>query len=367
MGRYATVEDFNRSGIFPGTYIPELPNNSTAQTAYNTFMQYAGKGNEVRAEQEIKRAGNDFRSKFKEIVGRDASDQEFNRFFEDVLSNVDVGLVSRPNDLRPILNSYVADTYGGLAEGERKKALETKASGSYDTVANIFKGTLGRDPSEQEKKHFARLMAENDADEYELGEALKMLPEYQEKADLSAREKLRGELSTADTDFFQKSVLPSIQSRFAQQGRSVEGSSFAAAAANAAKDISGERERYLAGLGREDYALRRQQAIHSYLGNLSQQQADQAYTRARGDQLSDMYRQRAYDLNDYDRQARVYEEYLRNNGRRKSTGGLFGGAGGLVGMGLGALLAAPTGGMSIPMGASLGGMLGGTGGSLFDK
>jgi hypothetical protein len=40
--------------------------------------------------------------------------------------------------------------------------------------------------------------------------------------------------------------------------------------------------------------------------------------------------------------------------------------GALAGLGIGAALAIPTGGMSIPMGAMLGSSVGGMGGSMFD-
>jgi hypothetical protein len=247
---------------------------------------------------------------------------------------------------------------------ERAK-LDEKAKEYAGAMSELIKGTLGRDATDEEAAHFARLRAQG-YDEYEIGEALKMLPEYTEREDQSARDKLRGELSTADQRFFGEKIMPTIQSRFAQQGRSVDSSGYAAALANAAQGLNTERESYLAGIGREDYTNRRQLAINQYLSRLNTNQASQDYGRARADQVGDVYRGRAWELQDYDTQRRAYEDYLRNNGVRKQKG-LGSGLGSFAGMGLGALLAAPTGGMSILAGATLGGAMGGVGGGLFDS
>lgn len=308
--------------------------------------------NQTQADAGLTRAGQVFADKFKQMVGRDPSQDELSNFYKDVLKGESIGLVDHPNDLRPILNSYIADTYSQTASKEHEANLASKTQSKAGTIAELFKSTLGRDPSDAEKNHFAKLMAENDADEYEVAETLKMLPEYQEREDVNAREKLRGELSAADTNFYQQSVLPSIQSMFAKQGRTFEGSGFASALANSAKDINTERERYLAGLGREDYALRRQQSINSYLGTLQQQQADKDYGRARGDQLADVYRQRSYDLNDYNRQAVAYQDYLANYGRQKKGNGL-------MGAGMGAMSGAAAGAPLGPWGAGAGALAGG--------
>jgi hypothetical protein len=339
-----------------------LPNNSTALNAYYAFMQRAGAGNEDRAISELNRAGDDFRSKFKEIVGRDPSDNEFNRFYSDVLSNDDVSLVSRPNDLRPVLTTYVADQYGGIAQKEQEKAVGEKAKASYSQVGALIKNTLGRDATQAEIDHFSKLMASGAADEYTLGEALKQLPEYMERQDTTARENLRGELTGADQRFFQQQVLPSIQSRFAQQGRSVDSSGFASALAKVAGDVSADREKYLAGVGREDYVNRRQQTINNYLTGLQRTYQQQDYSQARADQLSDVYRGRAYQVQDYDAEKRAYDEYIRNYGTRKSGGGLLMGAvqGGISGAGTGAMVGGPWGAL---IGGVAGAGLGAYGGS----
>ncbi len=358
-GRRATEEDVKR---YPGTRVGDFLidnsiNNEGGLAAY--YAHVRGSNDPERADRQLTSAGNNFRQKFKELVGRDANDSEVSRFFQDVLVGSDVGLVDRQNELRPVLNSYVADTYSTMAQDEQKKNLGEKAKAEYGTVGELFKSVLGRDATSSELDHFAKLKADGTADDYTLGEALKTLPEYLEKQDSSARENLRGELSNSDQRFFNDSVLPSIQSRFAQQGRTVDGSGFAAALGNAAKDISNERETYLAGLGREDYVNRRQQAIGTYLNNLDRTYAQQDYAKQRNDGLTDTYRNRAYELQNYDIQKRAYDDYLRNSGNRKKSG-LLGGIGSLAGAGAGAFF----GGMP---GAYLGSQLGGAGGSLFDN
>lgn len=62
-------------------------------------------------------------------------------------------------------------------------------------------------------------------------------------------------------------------------------------------------------------------------------------------------------------QKQAYDQYLQRYGKRNSGQGQA--IGSLAGMGIGALLAAPTGGMSLGAGAMLGGMMGGAGGSFF--
>jgi hypothetical protein len=241
----------------------------------------------------------------------------------------------------------------------------TDAKQYYEGIGGLIKSTLGRDPTTAEIEHFAKLKVDG-FDDYDLQNALQTLPEYVEKQDATAREKLRGELSTADQAFFEKNIMPAIQSRFAQQGRSVDSSGYAAALANAAKDMGTERESYLAGLGRSDYENRRSLAVNTWLNNLQRNYSTQDYNTARANQVSDVYRQRNWDLQDYEAEKRAYDEYIRNYGRRKKSG-LMGGVGALAGAGLGALLAVPTGGMSIGAGAMLGSTLGGAGGSMFDQ
>jgi hypothetical protein len=209
----------------------------------------------------------------------------------------------------------------------RDKEINEKQKEFNVGVGDLIKNTLGRDATPAEIEHFSKLKASGQADDYSLTQALQTLPEYVEKQDLGAREKLRGELSAGDERFFNKQVLPGIQSRFAQAGRSMDSSSFASALANKAGDISAERENTLAGMGHDDYTNRRQLSIDNYLRNLSRQYQNEDYTKARGDQYSDSMLERRYELSDYGLQKTAYDEYIRNNGKRKSSGLMAAGTG----------------------------------------
>jgi len=66
-------------------------------------------------------------------------------------------------------------------------------------------------------------------------------------------------------------------------------------------------------------------------------------------------------------QAGLQAEAIKKAARKSKKKGIGGALGSLGGMGLGALLAAPTGGMSLAAGAALGGAAGGSAGSLFDQ
>lgn len=272
-------------------------------------------------------------------------------------------------------NAAVSQYYQLLANSPDRKQktaeadLTAKIPQQYDAVKGAFQSALGRDPSQQELDHFAKMMANDQADAYSIQQGLQTLPEYTNAKDEQARTKLRGELQAADTDYLTKQVAPALQSRFAQQGRVADSSSQALAAAlsNAAKETNNQREQYLATVGREDYLNARQATINNYMQNLQRQYQLQDSSTARQNQLQDQFTARNYDMQDYAMQQNAYNQYLQNYGRRqKSSNGLFSGGGALLGAGLGAALAAPTGGMSVGMGALLGSSLGGSTGRMFD-
>ena len=310
----------------------------------------------------LSKAGDSFDEEFTRTVGRRPTADEANKFYTDVLRGTDAGYAATPSDLAPILKSYVSDTYSDVAAKEKQANLGKEAQQHYGTVNQLFQSSLGRDASQAELDHFAKLKASGEADDYSLGEALKNIPEYQERQDNTARESLRGELQTADKRFLTEEAAPAIQSRFAQQGRYVgpESTALASAFANAGQALNVDRERFLATAGREDYTNRRQQAIQGYLDTLRRGYAKEDYGVARSDALADVARNRGYEIQDYDKQKRAYDEYIKNMGRRKSGGGV----GSLIGGVAGGVLGAYAGG---PSGASAGYSIGSSGGSIFDK
>lgn len=324
----------------------------------NDISKEGGSAERRRQLDEKKRLSQDINlaQSFKSTYGRDITLPELQSY---------VGM-DQTAALQTMAQNYLAEQNSPEALAKKQEATRAAEAPKYQAqVADLFKSVLNRDPSKEELSHFSNMMADKTADAYTLGEALKTLPEYLQTQDKAARESLRGELSTADQQFYQQKILPSIQAAFAAQGRQVDSSGFAAALANAAQDVNNQREQYLAQVGREDYVNQRQQAINTYLDNLQRTYSGQDYARARTDQLNDMSRARQNEINDFYMQQRAYDQYVQNQGRRK--GFLGQGIGSLVGMGAGALLALPTGGMSVGAGAMLGGMMGGSGGSLFDN
>lgn len=294
---------------------------------------------------------------------------DFKQFFGRLPTRTELAMISAaymsgdPN---------IANTSGGRArvaeyyqqEKDKKKPeqektkFEDEVKTHLPAAGNLVKSVLGRDATTEEADHFARLKAQG-YDDYTIGEALRQLPEFTEKQDATARDKLRGELSSGDQRFFSEDVMPAIQSRFGQQGRSVEGSGFQSALANAAKKLSAERENYLAGVGREDYSYRRQNTIDNYLNNMNRQTQLQDYGRMRADQLTDAYRNRQYELTNYDIERQAYEQYMRNYGKRKNNGLMGAATGATSGAASGAMLGSAVPGLGTAVGAGIGAVVGG--------
>ncbi len=347
--------------------------SSGAQAALKKMLQLqagAKQNDPGAAKEELGRYGDIFAQEFKQQVGRNPTSDEASRFFHDIVAPVGTfpgGEFKGIPDLMAETKNYVGNAFGSIAGPEREAALNRKAEDSYGQVGDLIKSTLGRQGTQDEIAHFAKLMADGHGDAYDLKQALQMLPEYQQSQDSSARERLRGELSGADQTYFEKNLMPSIQSQFAQSGRVANTGSdaLAAAFANAGKDQNTAREQYLAQIGYQDYANSRQNTINQYVQAQQRgyQVADQ--NAMRGYQLQDQNTARVNDLADYQRQMAAYQQYLQKMGRRSGSSGMGSGIGTLLGTGLGAALAAPTGGMSIPMGAMLGGSLGGSAGGMF--
>jgi hypothetical protein len=238
----------------------------------------------------------------------------------------------------PYGNAYVAELMNReqnspekLAE-KQKASLEGKIPQYSGSVNNLFKEMLSRDATDAESKHFGGLLASGDVDEYTLRSFLQQTPEY-----------VRPRLEKQDTEYFTNQLTPAIQSDFARRGIQ-DSSAIGAQFANAAKDLNRERERYVEGIGREDY-LREVGRIY---GN-------QDYTRGRTDQLSDYYRQRDKEIQDYGYQRQSYEDFLRRYGKRQK-GGLGSLLGGIAGGAAGAYFGGPQGAAAgYGVGSGLGG------------
>lgn len=248
---------------------------------------------------------------------------------------------------------------------KQQAGYQAEAPKHYDAINQMFQGTLGRDATQQEKDHFGSLLASGQVDPYTIGQFLQQLPENVKKQDAEFRNQLSGELQKQDAQYYNEQIMPGIQSAFANQGRDVRSSGFSNSLALAAQAQNRQREGFLSNLSAQQYGGQQANARQDYLNAYGQYTGFQDYSRQRSAQLQDAATGRVNELQNYAMQRQAYDDYLRRYGKRSS--GLGQGIGSLAGMGLGALLAAPTGGMSIAAGAMLGGMGGGTAGSLFDR
>jgi len=232
-----------------------------------------------------------------------------------------------------------------------------EAPAQYGNVNQQFQALLGREATAEEQDHFGKLLASGQVDQYSLQDFLKQQPEYMKKADTQFQSELGGQLQASDQRYYQENIMPAIQSAYAKQGRSFEGTGFQNALALAAQGQNREREGFLANLSASQYGGRQAAArgdYESYVQNLQSRQ---------NSSLTAPY-DRQNQLTDFTMQKSAYEDYLRRYGKRQSNGA---GIGTLVGAGIGALGAGlMTGGMGAGQGAMLGSQLGGAGGSFFN-
>lgn len=263
-------------------------------------------------------------------------------------------------------NATVAQYFQSLANSpdrlrlREQENLKGKLPEHYGTIDQLFQSKLGRAASQEEKDHFASVLASGEADPYTVGEFLTQLPEATRKEDEQFRTTLRGETSAADARYFNEQILPGIQQNFAKSGRTFEGSGFANAAAQAAQQQNVNREGFLTNLSASQYGGNKANAYNDYLNSVGRLQAGQDYSRGRRDQLSDAYTGRVHDIQNYNMQKQAYDDYLKRYGKRSNP--LMGAAQGAFS---GALSGATVGGtVGGPMGAVVGGIGGGIGGGL---
>ncbi len=252
-------------------------------------------------------------------------------------------------------NAYIAQLYNQQNPNEQ---ADKQAAGMYGTVDDLFKSNLGRSASDEEKQHFGSLLASKQYDQYTLGQALQNLPEHVQQADAEFRKSLTSDLQANDSRYFNEQIMPGISQNFAKSGRSFDSSGYANALAQAASGQNRERESFLSNLTANQYEGNKGNAYAAYLNNANYNQnkydASKSYLTGQVDQY-----------NQYNIQKQAYDQYLKSFGKRSS--GNMGAIGSLAGMGIGAAFAAPTGGMSIPVGAMLGSSIGGAGGSVWDS
>jgi hypothetical protein len=236
-------------------------------------------------------------------------------------------------------NAYIANLYqqqqntpDKLMQKQQEDAL-TKAPQYYDQINQLFKSSLNRDATDAEKQHFGSLMATGQADQYGVSQLLQGTSEYQQGQNKNFQDQLRGQLSSADSEYFNKYLSPQIQSQFANAGRRLDQPALANAFAQAGQQQNLQREQWLGQVSANQYNNSSQNAYGDY-----QNYVNQLYGRQNqqiGTQLgyAQQNQQRQYDVADYQYQQDAYNRYLQQYGKRNTgLGGLIGGA---LGAGLG--------------------------------
>lgn len=244
---------------------------------------------------------------FRQLFGRDPSETEFAQSLPAFDSSANAG------------QSYLAqykNTVENSPEGQQKKFLEQYNADPAkwnQQIGGMFSTSLGREATEAEKKHFGSLLASGQVDEYGLNQFLQALPEYRQKQDTEFRNTQRGEFEKADTQYYTDKLLPAIQAQMAQSGRSLESSGYASAMAQAAKQQSQEREKYLTNLSSQQYLGRTGDArkdYESYIGQLGE-------NRQRNYGLQDQLQGRSNQYADYNLQRDAYDQFLSRYGKQK--------------------------------------------------
>ena len=253
---------------------------------------------------------------FKKFFGREPTDAEL----AQATAAYQSGDPNRPNVqggdafvAQMFQNEYNAPDKQYAREQEE---LKKKSPEHYGSVEQLFQTSLGRAATQEEKDHFGSLLASGQLDAYQLGQFVQALPESVRKQDAEFRQGLSADLQAQDARYFNESVLPGITSSFAQRGRSVDSSGYAAALAQAATGQNRQREQFLSNLTAQQYGGSQAAARENYMNTLSRYQGMQDYSRQRMDYLADQSSGRLNDINNLMLQKNIYDQYLRNSGRR---------------------------------------------------
>lgn len=186
----------------------------------------------------------------------------------------------------------------------------------FDAVNQVFQSQLGRAASQDELNHFGSAIASGSMDPYQLQGFIQQQPEFTQKQDASFRSGLSDELAGYDKQTLEKNLLPAIQANFSKQGRSVESSGFASAAASAAENQTVDRGKYIAGLSATQYQGSRERAYQDYANQVQQSQnLTNSGINATYQGNRDL-NTRLNSISDFNSQQQAYNQYLARYGKR---------------------------------------------------
>jgi hypothetical protein len=228
-------------------------------------------------------------------------------------------------------NAYIAQLYQNEQNSpdnvykRQQDKYAKEAPEHYDAVNQLYQDQFGHDASQDEKDHFAKLLASGEADTYTIKQYLSQLPEAVKKEDEQFRNSLRDTISTQDSRYFNEQILPGIQKNFAQSGRNFESSAFTNAATQAAQQQNTGREDFLSNISASQYQGNKANAYNEYLNGVGRSQSLNDYNMQRTNQLIDADRARMYDIQNFNVQKQSYDAYLQRYGKR-AGGNMFAGA-----------------------------------------
>lgn len=314
----------------------------------SVLPKYGGAGGSLEAAKYY--AGQDFVKQF----GRNPTQSELNLIAPAYVSG-DPNLTNSGQGQAAISQYYqsLSNTPDQINKSNQDKYLKD-APQHYDAVNGVFQSQLGRAATQDELDHFGSAVASGGLDQYSLKQFVQQQPEYQTNQNTKFQTDLSGKLASYDQDYFNKNILPSIQSTYAKQGRSFDSSAFTAATANAAENQTADRGKYIAGITAQQYGGVEDRAYQDYANAVANSTAltnagiTAKYGGIQGTQ------NRVNQIQDFNTQQNLYNQYLAKYGKRSN------GVGGLIGTAIGAGVGGYFGGTA---GAGLGANLGGTAGS----
>lgn len=302
---------------FAGGEIIDAPNG---ETPLAQLPQYGGAGGSSQAASYY--AGQAFQKTF----GRNPTQSELALLTPSYISG-DPNIANTNAGNAAVASYYqqLSNTPDNIAKQQQQKYLK-EAPQHYDAVKSLFQSQLGREATKDELDHFGSALASGTTDSYQLQQFLQQQPEYQTKQNTQFQNDLSGKLAGYDADYFSKNILPSIQESYAKQGRSLDSSALTAAAANASENQSSSRGQYIAGLSAQQYGGVEDRAYQDYANQVAQQQnLTNSGINARYTGVQNTIN-RSQEVQDYNTQQQLYNQYLAKYGKRSPASGAVSGA-----------------------------------------
>lgn len=282
-------------------YNPEL-DPQTGETPISGLPQYGGAGGGTEAQSYY--AARDFYQMF----GRNPTQSEL-AMLSGAYASGDANKANTSGGKQAVAQYYqsLTNTPANLYARQQKQWGQA-APQHYDAVNQMFQSTYGRAPTQDELSHYGTLLASGQADQYQLGQFLQSLPEYQNSQDAKFRSGLDNELQGSDEAFFNR-VSPQISQRYAMMGRATS-PALAVAMTDLAAQLSEKRQGYLAQLSASQYGGNKSAAMDQY--NQSRNQIEgNIYGNAQAQYNNILgVQKRTQDISDYALQNQNYMNAL---------------------------------------------------------